>query len=58
MMSTLKNITLVGQKPDVLYFIMTWLDNQIKNLEETRSEFKEEIKKLKKIYPEIEKDKR
>jgi len=32
---------------------MTWLDNQIKNLEETRSEFKEEINKIKKINPEI-----
>mgnify|MGYP001606046319 CR=1 FL=1 len=30
---------------------MTWLDNQIKDLEETNSKFKEEISKIKKINP-------
>jgi len=31
---------------------MTWLDNQIKNLEETNSKFKDDISKIKNIHPE------
>src|SRR3989344_2023355 len=32
---------------------MTWLDNQIKDLEETNSKFKEQISKIKNVQPEI-----